>query len=223
MILSRLTLTASALRDGGVRSKLRHGAYGHHQLLMEAYGNHQDGRLLFRQEEEQADGALRFLTLTPTEPDGPGLAHFETEHKPFTPRLDPGDRLAFSIRVNPVAARREDGAHRGKRRDVVYEALRQCRANGEASEAFRPHLAQREGSAWLLPRLERAGLTTDADVLRCDGYRRHQLNRKGIVISTLDCTGSAVVTDPTALCNALATGIGPAKGFGCGMLLIRRA
>lgn len=222
MILSRLTLTPQALRSGNVRSALRYGAYGHHQLLMAAYGD-TGARLLFRQEGDTPDGLLRFLVLAPAEPQDAGIEHFQAEHKAFAPQLQQGDRLAFSIRVNPVAARREAGARRGKRRDVVYEALLAERKKGNHEEDYRPHLAQREGCSWLQPRLEHAGLTIEADSLRCDGYQRRQTNRKGIVFSTLDCAGIGTVTNPESMINAIAAGIGPAKGFGCGLLLIRRA
>ena len=38
-----------------------------------------------------------------------------------------------------------------------------------------------------------------------------------------DLTGEIAVTDPKAFLAKLAQGFGRAKGFGCGLMLIRRA
>ena len=40
--------------------------------------------------------------------------------------------------------------------------------------------------------------------------------------SALDFSGELTVIDPAAFIVALSKGIGPAKAFGCGLLLVRR-
>ena len=42
------------------------------------------------------------------------------------------------------------------------------------------------------------------------------------VSSTLDFSGLLTVTAPEKFLSALYGGIGPAKGFGCGLLLVKR-
>jgi CRISPR system Cascade subunit CasE len=55
------------------------------------------------------------------------------------------------------------------------------------------------------------------------GYRTwRQRGGKGIALSTLDFEGGLAVTDPERLRVVLLAGIGPAKAFGCGLLLVRR-
>ena len=58
------------------------------------------------------------------------------------------------------------------------------------------------------------------------GYRRHRhykaRGKRLIEYSTLDFAGILEVTDPERFQNTLFNGIGPAKGFGCGLLLVRR-
>ncbi|MBE0437199.1 MAG: type I-E CRISPR-associated protein Cas6/Cse3/CasE, partial [Methylomicrobium sp.] len=65
------------------------------------------------------------------------------------------------------------------------------------------------------------------DRIRVDGYRQHRfLKRKGnkqVSLSTLEFNGLLTVTDPNLFIKTLYTGIGPAKGFGCGLMLVRRA
>ncbi|MCI5220551.1 MAG: type I-E CRISPR-associated protein Cas6/Cse3/CasE, partial [Candidatus Electrothrix sp. LOE2] len=43
-----------------------------------------------------------------------------------------------------------------------------------------------------------------------------------IQFSLLDLSDRLTVTDPNVFTRALFRGIGPAKGFGCGLLLVRR-
>jgi len=52
------------------------------------------------------------------------------------------------------------------------------------------------------------------------------LSRRGgreIRFSTLDFTGLLTVTDPDVFLDKLEQGIGPAKAFGCGLMLLKRA
>ena len=51
------------------------------------------------------------------------------------------------------------------------------------------------------------------------------MHRRGCVpicFSTLDFSGLLTVADPEKFLSTLYGGIGPAKGFGCGLLLIKR-
>ena len=56
-----------------------------------------------------------------------------------------------------------------------------------------------------------------------NGYRQHVLPRKGqtIQFSSVDITGIIEVREPEQLQKALFQGLGKAKGFGCGLLLLR--
>ena len=60
--------------------------------------------------------------------------------------------------------------------------------------------------------------------LQAEGYRWHALPQKGRTagFSSVDFEGLIEVTDPGLFVNALYQGIGPAKAFGCGLMLIRR-
>jgi CRISPR system Cascade subunit CasE len=56
-----------------------------------------------------------------------------------------------------------------------------------------------------------------------DGYRSwRQRGGKGIALSTLDFEGHLTVANAEIFRTALFSGIGPAKAFGCGLLLVRR-
>jgi len=65
---------------------------------------------------------------------------------------------------------------------------------------------------------------TQNNPFQAEGYRWHALPKKGrsAGFSSVDFDGEVEVTDQNLFVNALFAGIGPAKGFGCGLMLVRR-
>ncbi len=61
-------------------------------------------------------------------------------------------------------------------------------------------------------------------VFQAESYRWHALPKKGKTagFSSVDFEGEIEVTDHALFKSALCVGIGPAKGFGCGLMLVRR-
>lgn len=139
----------------------------------------------------------------------------------FAPKLLEGMRLGFLLRANPVRTRA------GKRHDVIMEEKHRLRARNvpRADWPIEAELVQEAGTAWLSARSEKAGFRIHA--VRADGYRQHDFSKPGdgrrVRFSTVDFTGLLEVRDPASFFGeALCRGIGHAKGFGCGMILIRR-
>ncbi len=83
---------------------------------------------------------------------------------------------------------------------------------------------------WFAGRCERLGFAIVRDdskgrlKFQAEGYQWHALPRKGKVagFSSVDFEGEIEVTDAELFGKALFDGIGPAKGFGCGLMLVRR-
>lgn len=83
---------------------------------------------------------------------------------------------------------------------------------------------------WLVGRSERLGFVIVRDhsnvrlKFQAEGYQWHALPKKGrdAGFSTVDFEGEIEVTDMELFSKALFDGIGPAKGFGCGLILVRR-
>ena len=166
-----------------------------------------------------------FLILSARQPeDRHGLFDI-AEPKPFAPALAPGDRLGFSLRVNPVVRRYDPRRGRSVKHDVVMDALRVHPGGGRAEH--RLTVMRERGFAWLDRQADRAGFIVRPDNVRVDGYEQHRIARKGsastMSFSTLDFDGLLTVSDPGAFLAAIATGFGAAKAYGCGLLLIRRA
>lgn len=201
--------------------------YAAHQLIWRLFADDSDRRrdFLYRAETERQRPVFYIVSARPPE-DRDGLWAVQT--KPYAPRLATGQALAFRLRANPVRARREAKDGPLRRHDVVMDLKTRMRAaDPSAPLPALPALVQEAGYRWLAERGAKHGFRVDEGALRVDGYRQHRLykgrQRERIQLSTLDFDGVLTVTDPTALVEALYQGLGPAKGFGCGLLLVRRA
>lgn len=98
----------------------------------------------------------------------------------------------------------------------------------------RPHVAtliQEVGMTWLKEKGKEFGFVIEDNKekpqVRVDGYLQHKFyKRKGtkpIFLSTLDFSGTLTVIDPDMfVTKCLFGGIGPAKAFGCGLMLVKR-
>lgn len=82
---------------------------------------------------------------------------------------------------------------------------------------------------WWQAKAERCGFEPVQDekknaVMQAMAYTTHRLPEKGptAAFSSLDLSGEIIVRDIDAFSQKLYQGIGPAKAFGCGLLMIRR-
>ena len=197
-----------------------------HHLVWSLFADGADRRRDFLWREERPGS---FLTLSARPPADPhGLFDLD-DPKPFAPNLVPGDRLAFTLRANPVVARPDTPGKRGKRHDVVMDALHGV-PSGARAEA-RPDIIVAAGSAWLARQGGAHGFVAD-DRLNVDGYETVRLARdrpdRGerpapIRFGMLDIGGVLTVRDADRFLAALAAGFGRSRAFGCGLMLIRRA
>lgn len=201
-----------------------------HRLLWTLFADHPDRKRDFLWREEGGvdlvPGRASFLILSARPPmDAHGL--FEVETKDFAPALVPGDRLAFSLRANPVVTRPgppgPNGRPRRIRHDVVMHRLKPL-PQGERAAPRRSAMAA-AGTAWLQAQGERHGFAL-VGALQVDGYDQRLIRRKSgkpVRFSVLDLDGLLEVREPKTFLAALAQGFGKAKAWGCGLMLIRRA
>lgn len=187
-----------------------------HRLVWSAFQGRTERRVLWRRDDH--DG--RYLALS-AEPPPSETALFRIQSKPFEPALAPGDRLAFSLRVNATVSRKT-GPGRGKRHDVTMDALHQLPKDARKHE--RQASAEAAGRAWMQARAEADGFALEA--VRLEGYRAARIPRRGgaaASIGVLDLTGLLTVVEQARFLDRLSRGFGRAKAFGCGLMLIRRA
>lgn len=126
--------------------------------------------------------------------------------------VEAGQRWVFRLRANPVVSVRDAPGGRGKRVPL-----------------------QRPGEqiSWLVDRSERLGFTIPAgadgapnvqvgDQQRLRFRRGHGDEGRTVTLATAQFDGLLEVRDPDALRDTLVTGVGAAKGYGCGLMTLAR-
>jgi CRISPR system Cascade subunit CasE len=224
MYMSRLTLLPEQAKPSQLVQVSAGGGYRLHQLIWDLFDAAEGKRpFLYRQERHQ--GLPRLMVLSEQEPeDSKGI--WRIESKAYDPKLTAGESLAFSIRLNPVVKKRDE-QKRQHRHDLVMEQKKRLEQEGIPRTQWpnQAELARRAGVQWLTRRAEAGGFQLQEGEFMTEEYRQHRLRKPGkspIHFSTLDCIGMLTVTHPELLVQTLETGLGPAKGFGCGLLLVRR-
>lgn len=132
--------------------------------------------------------------------------------------------------------------HKVIRHDVVMQAKKQLLAEhgfskeakwadwkDEISKPLLYELVQKHCAVWLDGVAERNGFeiartADDAPRIQVDSYGQNKASKSDhdIRFSTVDFSGELRVTNPELLQQTLFNGIGHAKAFGCGLLLVRR-
>jgi len=210
-------LLATPRQDDWLRDLARHGEpYRDHALIWRLFpGDGMPRDFVFRHLEDE-----RSFYVVSARPPVPNSDLFQVQTKPYAPLLECGEWVRFDLRANPtISVRREDG--RSRRHDVLMHAKRSVPSDQRDQLA---QVLETAGKDWLLARAEQWGLAVREDSVLQSGYRQQRLRRKGkgIEYSSLDYQGMAKVIDPDRLTKALLEGDGHSKGFGCGLLLVRR-
>ncbi len=224
--LSRVSIDPVSVNAVQLAKEVCVNAYREHQHLWRLFDVDPDAKrdFLFRR-EQPAGGFPRFYLLSAREPQHHDNV-WQIETKNYQPVISNGQQLAFSLRVNPVITRR-DAQGRQCRHDVVMDVKHRTGFN-KLPVNERPllnELIQQAGLEWLQKRAEGHGFSLSPDNVLVEGYQQHRASKKGgkkpIRYSTLDFTGRLTVTDTGLFQQTLTKGIGSAKAFGCGLLLVR--
>ncbi len=216
MYFSRITLNQGASQVPDFW-RLYRDPYSLHQAIWKLFADHADRRRDFLYRLDEDAKGLRVYTVS-ARPPNTSSDLWAVESKPYEPNIRSGMRLAFALRANPAC--KKDG----KRHDVVMESKQRLRATGSVRPEWplQAELVQREGEQWLESRSENNGFHSES--VRVDGYRQFRYRKGGswVGFSTMDFSGILTLTDTDRFLGALRSGIGPAKAFGCGMLMVRR-
>lgn len=211
------------------------GPYREHQWLWQFFeapeGTPRD--FLFRSSD--VDGMPRYHVVSARQPST-SVTGWNVQSRAYDPRVSKGTRLRFELRANPVVTHKRGG--KSRRDDVVMHAKREMLdARGLArwkdwAGEDKPPLYELVADAcgrWLRNRAQQAGFSVIDDSLRVDNYNRlaekapKRANGKAIQLSTVDFSGELEVENAGHFRMALIQGIGHAKAFGCGLLLVRPA
>jgi CRISPR system Cascade subunit CasE len=178
--------------------------YAWHQALWAAFPD-KDGeprQFLFRVDDQHA--RFRVLLMSPDQPVSPGWGAWETK-KVAASFLSHG-RYRFQLRANPTVKR------------VVRDANGAKKKNGQRTGIY----DEAGLRAWLDRKAEQAGFAVEDCVVAppMDSYFVNTQRKRGKHIS-VDFQGFLRVVDQPAFERAFHRGIGPAKGFGFGMLMLQ--
>lgn len=204
------------------------GPYSEHQWLWRFFSD-ADGvsrDFLFRRRD--VEGIPRFYVVSKRPPCSKSVA-WRIQTNDYAPKLENGARLRFELRANPVVAL----SHGGKtsRHDVVmHEKKRLLHERGlqrwrDWQGDDKPPLytlVRKSCGEWLRSRASRLGFEINEESLAVDGYQKHIEKDGRLRFSSVDFSGELKVIDPTTFGGTLCNGVGHAKAFGCGLLLVRR-
>lgn len=230
MYFSLITPTPGMERDAAI--EWAKGPYEQHQWLWKFLpaeaGTPRD--FLFRRREGE-NNMPGFYVVSAREPVS--ISHaWQVNTKLFKPQFTVGQQLGFDLRANPVVTHTTDG--KKQRNDVVMHRKKQLLAerglsrwsDWNDSDPEKPllyEIVQHTCAHWLDRRAEHCGFRLlDTERLRADGYLQQRADKKGIRFSSVDFSGALEVLDPDRFQEVLFSGIGKAKAFGCGLMLVRR-
>lgn len=225
MFLSRATLKPVADIRRLIRMTCR-GSYQEHQMLWNFFPGAPDANRGFLFRYELHRGLLKYFIVSRLKPrDEDGI--WAIEFKEFDPCLCEGEKLAFVLRANPVITTKDNNG-KAKRHDVVMHEKHRTGYKNLPRQKRPPlqQIATQGGFKWLSSRAENGGFIVSKNEVRVEGYQQHRAMRKKqkkpIQYSTIDFEGILTVSEPERFRNTLFSGIGKARAFGCGLMLVRR-
>lgn len=162
---------------------------------------------LFRIEDSQTGRAARLLVQSRCIPEAAsGLIIVRT--RALQPKPSVGQRLAFLLTANPVK--------------TITDAQRDAKPGKQSEKCRVPLIKEEDQREWINRKLAGAVEIEAANVLSHTPIHFRKGNRSG-KLATATFEGMMRVVEPITLVSLLKNGIGPAKSFGCGLLLVRRA
>ncbi len=224
MYISRVILLPGKFIFDSIRRESKHSLYAVHQMLWQLFPDDLDATrdFLFR-EEKRGNLPMYFIVSSRRPVDNSGF--FEIEIKDYHPVISVGQRLDFSLRANPVIAKKVEGRKNSIHHDVWMNAKREGKKKGlNPTELF--SFIEEHTKMWLVERAERCGFSLDNISFTVDGYMQHHFYKKKkespITFNSIDYKGILKVADVKQFEKTLFSGVGRSKSFGCGLMLVKR-
>lgn len=226
MYISKITLSEDAFTSRGSNlgakmflRTLTGDQYGLHQMVWDFFPETegQDRDFLYRLDVGQDKFQLEIVSARKPKEAG---AIWNVETYPYEPAVRAGDRFSFRARVNAVKA---DG-NNGSRHDVTTLLGRRTRQEHGEGDLDWSKIAHEALGQWLEKKEDRHGFKALRHAVENrDRVEMHKPKaRRPIVIYTTDLSGILECTDRDRFLHTVYKGIGRARGFGCGLLSLRR-
>lgn len=164
---------------------------------------------LFSIEENKPGHPAKLLVQSNRKPQVKGEWASLRACKEFNPLPRQGQRLAFLLIANTVK--------------TINDENGKCKANGEPKKCRVPLIREEHQLSWLSGRLKSIASieTVKTYPLPPIFFYKQKEKRSGKLVP-VRFVGVLHVEEPKALLKLLEDGIGPAKAFGCGLMLVRR-
>ena len=196
---------------------------GHH-LVWSLFGDRAgDRQFLYRMTGATMSSPI--LIASEEEPrDAHSLWDIEIKELRLLDTLANGDTLEWSLRVNAtVKSKMDTGKAKSSRHCIIDRAMR------EGAKGTSRQLAEKLVPEWLAPRMRKDhGIDCPIDQMLVRAYEKRRFGHgprgrgQPVVVAMTDVIGVGKVMDADKARSAIREGIGGARGYGCGLLLVRR-
>jgi CRISPR system Cascade subunit CasE len=224
MYFSRVELCHDLSTASLIGQLMSGNIYAAHQLLWKLFPSDPDAERDFLFRQEVGGGWPIFYLISRRKPQTVDIFS-EVACKEYKPVLRVGEQLAFTLRANPVVARKTEGRKHSVRHDVWMDAKRVGGAQGLEGIKLQSFIEE-QVKKWLLLQGKKKGFSALTEDVELQRYQQHRVYKKKIGqpirYSSIDFQGVITIDDPASMQKVLFDGIGKAKGFGCGLMLVRR-
>lgn len=196
---------------------MTHAPYDMHRWLWRFFGGDKDAERDFIFRRHDLDGLPRFYVVSARRPVA-FSEDWEVQTRSYAPQPAVGQRLSFVLCANPVVSKKNENG-KSRRHDVVMQAKKLLPREDLPDTG---ELVAQTCLAWLQSRAEKAGFELVGAT--ADAYRPQQAHKRNvdpIQFSSVEFSGELIVRDPQAFQRTLLQGLGHAKAFGCGLMLVK--
>ena len=219
-----------------IPSLIPHDSYEMHQQIWRFFPGKEGQPREFLYHHRKEEKRLGYYIVSLDQPvDYSG--YWNIQSKPYAPLIQNKRYFYFTLRANPTIKRKDPKIGKSARHDVIMDAKKHWRETHKNSPPFcqdRQELIYKSSWEWLKRCGEKRGFDVEQSRVLVGTYQHYRFNKrngkmvkqsrfssKEIQFSTVDLSGILEVTDATQFQHCLFHGLGSAKGFGCGLLLIR--
>ncbi|CAB1075455.1 CRISPR-associated protein, Cse3 family [Olavius algarvensis Delta 1 endosymbiont] len=223
MYLHKVCIDRGALKRD---RKIYADVYSLHQKIwaLVSWNRNQKRDFLYRVEYDAYQKIQYIYLLAPNQISSQNKIRFAVSPK-YQPQLETGEFLYFKLRANPIIKRKENG--KAKEYGIIMDAKHQFNKNGQnyQEQFYLNELIHNVGIKWLVRKGDQHGFSVKQFEVKIDNdceYTVKPPGKQAFTLRTLDFEGRLKIVDTEQFKKALFEGIGSAKAFGCGLMLVRR-
>jgi CRISPR system Cascade subunit CasE len=224
MYFSKIELSKSLLSPKGELD-----LYTEHQFIWDLLPEDKNAKRDFLYRRCESKNQLIYYLLSERKPENmPDDVKLKSQL--YEPRLAEGDRLFFDLRVNAVRTIKDAGVGKQRKRRDVIESRIDHYKKIYPNPKDRPsnHFIHCEaGFMWLNQQAEKYGFTVKSTEVSVENHQFHKVRKNGDPnvkqFTSCDIQGQLQIVQPDKFIkNVLFNGLGRAKAFGCGLMLVRK-